>query len=114
MAQEGLVGLTLAPGKLQNSEKLTVWQRVLRRQVCHVNKVGSIAQIAAATDLIGLVPSIYAARAAGAYGLQVIAPPVPINNQQFHMIWHKRFDNDPGHAWLRASVSAAVEAAKTE
>jgi DNA-binding transcriptional LysR family regulator len=38
--------------------------------------------------------------------LDINLPPVPI-----HMIWHSRFDSDPGHAWLRAALREAAATA---
>jgi LysR family transcriptional activator for leuABCD operon len=37
--------------------------------------------------------------------LEIDLPPVPI-----HMVWHSRYDGDPGHAWLRQAVRAAADA----
>lgn len=108
MQREQFVGLALAPGKLKNSEKLTVWQRLAQHSLVQVHRAGSIAQIVARTDMIGLVSSIHARQCASDYGLQIIQPPMPVSNQQFHIIWHKRFDEDPGHIWLRQRIAAAV------
>lgn len=110
LKSERFVGLSLAPGKLKNSEKLTVWQRLGRHPSVQVHKASSIAQIAAKTDMIGLVSSIYADEFAETYGLQVFETPMPMSNQQFHMIWHKRFDDDPAHRWLRRQVTDALVA----
>ena len=108
MKSEQFIGLALAPGKLKNSEKLTVWQRVGQHPFVQVHKASSIAQITAKTDMIGMVPAAYAAEFAGTYGLQVMQVPMSVSNQQFHMTWHKRFDGDPGHLWLRQRVVEAV------
>jgi LysR family nod box-dependent transcriptional activator len=41
-------------------------------------------------------------KAAGLEGhLTIIEPPFAIGQLEQSMIWHKRFDNDPGHIWFR-------------
>lgn len=102
--QENHVGLPMAPGKLENSDKMTVWHKLKQRTVCHVNKVSSTAQTVAFTDLIGFVPRIYAEHIAKHYDLQIIELATPLSNQHFQMIWHKRNDVDNGQIWLRNKI----------
>ena len=101
MAQENYVSLQMAPGKLENSGKVTVWQKLQQRVVCHVYKVSSIAQIAASTDLIGFLPRIYAQHISRHYPLEIVEMDAPFSNQNFHKIWHKRSEFDPANVWLR-------------
>lgn len=110
--REGFVSMALSPGKLENSEKVNILKRMKTRQVCQVSKVSSIAQLVSESDLVGIVPAIYANRIAEAYGLQVIALPMPEVEQRFQMIWHRKFESDPGHKWLRDEVAEAVERAQ--
>ncbi|WP_417417057.1 LysR family transcriptional regulator [Hoeflea sp.] len=105
---EKWVGLALKPGKLKNTEKLTVWQRVEKQPIVLVNKANSIAHIVAKTDMIGFVSSVYAKEFSKMLGLQVIRPPMPVSNQNFHMTWHKRYDDDAGHKWLRDRVAESI------
>lgn len=106
MMQENNVALTLTPGRLANSSKVTFWQKIQQKTVCQVPKVSSITQIVATTDLIGMVPNIYAEKVAERYNLQVIRPQTPVSNQQFHMIWHKRNEVDEGIVWLRNQIES--------
>jgi len=110
LTAEGFVTIALTPGKLANSEKVTFWQRLHLREVCQVYKISSIAQTVAQTDLIGIVPRIYAFQVASIYGLQIVELPTALSNQKFHLIWHKRSDADEGHRWLREAMAAAVSA----
>ncbi|MEO0384346.1 MAG: LysR family transcriptional regulator [Pseudomonadota bacterium] len=106
--REGVVSLALSPGKLENSEKVNILKRFKVRQVCQVSKVSSIAQLVSESDLVGFIPSIYARKLAPGYGLQILKVPVPEIEQKFQLIWHRRFDSDVGHTWLRDNITRAV------
>lgn len=106
--REGFVSMALSPGKLANSEKVNISKSLRVRQVCQVSKVSSIAQLVSESDMVGIVPAIYAAKIAERYRLQIIALPVPEIEQRFQLIWHHRFDSDAGHMWLRDNIARAV------
>lgn len=110
--REGFVALALGPGKLENSEKVNILKRLRPRQVCQVSKVSSIAQLVSESDLVGLLPAIYARKVAAQFGLEIIALPVPEIEQIFQLIWHRRFDSDAGHTWLRDNIARAVSEAQ--
>jgi DNA-binding transcriptional LysR family regulator len=110
--EEGFVVLALSPGKLENSEKVNILKRFHVRQVCQVSTVSSIAQLVSESDLVGLVPAIYARKLAAQYGLEIITLPVPEIEQKFQLIWHRRFDSDAGHTWLRDTIARAVRQAQ--
>lgn len=112
--QEGFVALALSPGKLENSDKVNILKRLRPRQVCQVSKVSSIAQLVSESDLVGLLPAIYANKVATRYGLEIISHPVPEIEQKFQLIWHRRFESDPGHIWLRDTIADAVSLAQED
>jgi DNA-binding transcriptional LysR family regulator len=68
----------------------------------------AVIAVAAASDLIGLVPrSFFAAGAVGRtamFDLPVVTPKITVSQ-----IWHPRMDADPGHRWLRALVFEAFK-----
>jgi LysR family transcriptional regulator, transcriptional activator for leuABCD operon len=108
LVKEGFVALTLAPGKLSNSEKITIWRRLHMREICQVYKISSIPPFVAQTEMLGIVPRIYANHIAQIYGLQIVDLPIVVSDQQFHLIWHKRNEADDGHRWLREFVGDLV------
>lgn len=110
--REGFVSLALSPGKLENSEKVNILKRLNVRQVVQVSKVSSIAQLVAESDLVGLIPLIYARKLAPQYMLQILTIPVPEIEQKFQLIWHRRFDSDAAHMWLRDNIKMAVSQAQ--
>lgn len=59
----------------------------------------------ASTDLVAMVPSRLVR---GDPALRVVAPPIEVPGFEMLMLWHERSHRDPGHAWLREQVAAAV------
>lgn len=53
------------------------------------------------TTLIATVPESLALRLAGPLQLRAFAPPQDIPDSRELLMWHKRNEADPGHAWLR-------------
>ncbi|MEM7215673.1 MAG: LysR substrate-binding domain-containing protein [Pseudomonadota bacterium] len=109
MQRYGHVSLNLRPGVLPNSNKVQLNQRVVRRDVCVVNRMNSIPNIVANSDLLAIVPAPYARKIAKPFNLQIIRPPVKLGDQQMFLIWHKRSENDTAHQWLREQIHAAVK-----
>lgn len=105
------VTLNLQPGKLRNTEKFSILQSPIRQTTCRVSSVGAIARIAGRTDLLGMIPRLFAPYAAKAYGLNIFELPIVMNKQHMFMIWHKRNDADSGHIWLRERIKTIVAAA---
>lgn len=79
-----------------------------RRIVYMVNKVWSVPAIVAGTDLVSILPRAFAERVAPIYGLAIHQSPVPISEQEFHMMWHEKNNDDPGHKWLRETLFAGA------
>jgi DNA-binding transcriptional LysR family regulator len=61
----------------------------------------AVLTVAAETDLIGLVPSLF-----GEAGRGVVTFPLPVSMPEIvvSQSWHPRLDADPGHRWLRGVV----------
>ena len=51
--------------------------------------------------MTAIVPNRVARNAVLAQQLAIIEPPFPIGPLEQSMMWHKRYDNDPGHIWFR-------------
>lgn len=87
-----------------------------RRVVMAMPFFSGVLRSVAGTDLVALVPGRLA-DAAG-LGLDVYAPPVPVDPVRLSMFWHKRATATPAHGWLRARIvdilrpSAAVKAGR--
>lgn len=77
-----------------------------RRFVYMVNKVWSVPAIVASTDLVCVLPRQFALKVAPIFDLVIHEAPVPIEEQEYHMMWHERHNSDPGHKWLRDALLA--------
>lgn len=62
-------------------------------------------RIVAETDLVYTSSDGVARRLASTYGLEVHDLPFARAPISFHMSWHERFDHDPGHRWMRDTLS---------
>ena len=62
--------------------------------------------IAAASDLIALVPASYFQAPQQLAGLQTFELPVTVPPITISQIWHPRLDRDPAHRWLRGLLLA--------
>ena len=83
-----------------------------RRVVYVVNKVWSVPSIVANSDLVAVLPRAFAELMAPIFGLAVYDAPMPISPQEvYHMVWHERNRDDPGHQWLRATLMSGVAGA---
>lgn len=80
-------------------------QRNLRRRVAMtVNSFYGVVDLLASSNLISVVPeSVVRTHPRRA---EIHAVPVPFEMPIFqsHMVWHTRYDRDPGHIWLRETI----------
>ena len=75
-----------------------------RRIAYMVNKAWSMPAIVGSTDLVAVLPRRFAELMAPVFDLEIYESPVPISEQHFHMIWHEKNNDDPGHKWLRETI----------
>lgn len=66
-------------------------------------------QFAAESDAILTAPERLIHTMGKDLGLRPMEPPLELEPYTLSMIWHPRFDSDPGHAWLRGRIAAAFE-----
>lgn len=74
-----------------------------------VSSYTSAMQLARHSDLLAVVPqsctgNTFLPDYAAANGLETFALPVATETFSVSAIWHPRFDQDPGHQWLRAQI----------
>jgi len=65
----------------------------------------AVPYMVGASDLVVTVPQKLAERAAGPFGLEWVAPPLDLPALQTNIFWHRRFNQDPGNAWLRTLLA---------
>lgn len=67
----------------------------------------AVPYIVSSSDLVVTVPQKLAERAGPPFGLAWITPPLALPTLQTNMFWHRRYNQDPGNAWLRNLVAQA-------
>jgi DNA-binding transcriptional LysR family regulator len=79
-----------------------------RRVVLAVPHFQAVAMAVARGRLIAAVPRQYAEVVAEDLRLSLFAPPVSVDVPQIFMYWHRRYDDDTAHRWLRQQILAAL------
>src|SRR5262249_47913594 len=70
------------------------------------------AHFVAESDYVMALPATVVRRVARALKLRPIRAPVPMLRYMMTMIWQRRLDADPAHAWLRSVFVRAARAPK--
>lgn len=77
-----------------------------RRLGAVVAHLGAVPAILQRTEMIITLSARLAHALARLDGLVVRKPPVEIHHTRLSLIFHRRFEADPGHAWLRRRIIA--------
>jgi DNA-binding transcriptional LysR family regulator len=79
--------------------------RRLGAVVAHLSAVPEILQ---RTDMIITLSARLACQMSEAHGLVLRDPPIAVQHTRLSLIFHRRFEADPGHAWLRRLILAVA------
>ena len=60
------------------------------------------------------MPARLARYFAEAFGLATSPPPIDLPTLTISLLWHASFDHDPGHLWLRQTVSSLASEVGSE
>jgi DNA-binding transcriptional LysR family regulator len=91
----------------------------LRRIGRNVNVVVTLPTLSglgatvAVSDLLATISEGAARYLVDRHPLAVHPLPLKLANAQFFQCWHERFDNDPGHVWLRELIARVCATART-
>ncbi len=77
-------------------------RRIVGVRVPHFSVV---PRIVAETDFVAALGARIAAAYAKPLGLRTFAPPLALPPGRIGMVWHERWDADPGHTWLRETIA---------
>ncbi len=77
-----------------------------RRGVVEVAHVLLVPYLIQDTDMIACFPERLARHFCPLLGIEMREPPFVLHAYQGSLIWHRRFDQDSGHAWLRERIAA--------
>lgn len=86
-------------------------QGLTRRLGAVVAHLSAVPQILARTEMIITLSARLARQMSEAHGLAMREPPVNVRHTRLSLIFHRRFEADPGHAWLRRMLLAEAREA---
>jgi DNA-binding transcriptional LysR family regulator len=79
-----------------------------RRLGAVVAHLGAVPEILARTEMVMTLSSRLAQKLAAAHGLVLRPCPVEIEHLRLSLVFHRRFEADAGHAWLRRLLLAVA------
>lgn len=82
-----------------------------RRLGAVVAHLSAVPAILLGTDCVISLSARLAQRLAAAHGLVVREPPVAVSHTRLSLVFHRRFEADAGHAWLRRLILAEAREA---
>jgi len=59
------------------------------------------------SNLVGIFTQRIANYIAGEFDLKTIPIPIEVEQLSHFLVWHKRFETDPGHVWIRDQLALA-------
>ncbi len=74
------------------------------RAVLHVRHFGALPELVARTDLLAIVPRMFAESLAPRYAVRIWELPDVAPAYAVRMLWHASASGDAAHAWLRALI----------
>ncbi len=78
--------------------------RLNERIVLHARHYGALPELVTCTDLLAIVPQMYAHSLAPRYDIRVWDLPREGTSYAVHMLWHETASQDLAHQWLRGVV----------
>jgi DNA-binding transcriptional LysR family regulator len=102
--------ISLSGDPLDMVDELLAQQGLKRRVAMTVNQFLSVPMLLAESDLICLAPRIAVIGCPMTEGLHLTKPPLELASSVVSMAWHARADRDPGHIWLRQSITRVCAA----
>ena len=85
-------------------ERMLTRLEINDRVVLRVRHYGALPELVTNTDLLAIVPQMFADAVAVRYAVRVWTLPGQGPRADVRMLWHHSVSDDPSHAWLRAAV----------
>ncbi len=77
---------------------------IAERTVVHARHYAALPELVTTTDLLAIVPQMYARAMAARWPVRVWNLPGEAPQYDVQMVWHATATHEPAHAWLRALV----------
>jgi DNA-binding transcriptional LysR family regulator len=95
-------------------EKMLVRMKLSERIVLRARHFGALPELALNTDLLTIVPQMYAANLGQRHDLRVWElPRAAAPSYEVRLVWHASTAQDPAHQWIRAQVHRLFGRAQT-
>lgn len=78
-----------------------------RETMISVTNFTMVPHILNDSDLIGIFTQRIADYIAGEFDLKTVPVPIEVEPLSHFLVWHRRFDNDPRHKWIREQLAIA-------
>ena len=85
-------------------EKLLYEHQLNRQVVLRARHFGAIPELISHTDLLAIVPRMYAQSLASRLGFQIWELPMSTLNYTVNLLWHNSTDHDGAHLWMRQQI----------
>ena len=82
-------------------EAMLVRLKLSERAVVRVRHYGALPELVTSTDMLAIVPQMFAQSLAPRYAVRVWELPGHGPRYNVRMMWHQSATNDSAHAWLR-------------
>lgn len=86
--------------------------RNLKRDIaCVVTNFQQVPALLIESDYIALLPKRVCHRFSQDENLRLLQPPFELDEFSLHLGWHRRYQKDPAHQWLRNQISECCQSA---
>lgn len=101
-----VVAPTGSPGSIVDT--VLARRGLARRVAARIPSFLAAPFVVATTDMINTGPARLAERFADLHPVRVLPPPLELPTFHLRLVWHRRFDQDPAHRWLRTLISSVA------
>ncbi|MFT7389048.1 MAG: DNA-binding transcriptional LysR family regulator [Candidatus Endobugula sp.] len=98
-------------GKLKTGVFQMLRAKKINRDIaCVVTHFQLATDVLIDSDYIAVLPTRLCQRFTQNGQLKLLAPPEDLGTFPFHLAWHRRYQKDPAHQWLRNQIMACCDA----
>lgn len=85
-------------------------QKIKRNVACTVTHFHMVTNLLIDSDYIAILPQQLCNLFTQNKQIKQLKPPIDLGEFPFHLAWHRRYQNDPAHQWLRQQIMTCCEA----
>ncbi len=108
---ESLQHIIVKPsGKLRSGIfKILHQEGISRTPLCSVTHFNAVPALIENSPYVATLPKRICMQLVKERPLKMIETPTDFGQFPFHLVWHKRYQNDPAHQWLRREILACCK-----